>query len=390
MPYLILPVAAIGHVILWMALVNRLHGFGIHRRSIDLATGLCGLALVALPMAFVAIVWQHARSNVAAGDDFAWRIAWWYASGCALLCGMAAIHRIWLVLHRERSGVLLENHTTRVDVRRNNTAEYFAPGIPALLGRLPGNQALDLHVHEKQLVIPRLGTAADGLRIAHITDLHMSGRITKAYFEAAVERVNQLQPDLVAVTGDLVERDECLDWLPDTLGLLRATSGVFFVLGNHDRRVDQGRLAASLAKLPLVHLGGCWRQVAVRNTRIVLAGNELPWYGPAPNPEDCPKSDLANRPLRILLSHGPDQLDWAVDHDFDLVLAGHNHGGQVRLPAFGAILAPSRSGTRYAGGVFRRGQTVMHVSRGTSSLTPFRWNCPPEIALLILRAKQPQ
>ena len=388
MIYLLLAIAAIGHVILWTALVNRLHGLGIHRRSIDLATGLCGLMLLAVPIAFAAIVWQHSRTGVAPDTDHAWRIAWWYAYGCALLCGAAAIHGIWLAFHAERSGVLLENHTTRLNVRQHDTANYFAPGIPALLGRLPGNQVLDLRVHEKQLVMPRLSAAADGLRIAHITDLHMSGRIAKAYFEAVVEQVNQLQPDLVAITGDLVERDACLDWLPDTLGLLRAASGVFFVLGNHDRRVDQGRLQATMAKLPLVHLGGSWRQVVVRGTPIVLAGNELPWYGPAPNPDDCPASDSADRPPRILLSHGPDQLDWAVDHDFDLVLAGHNHGGQVRLPALGAILAPSRSGTRYAGGIFRRGQTVMHVSRGTSSLTPFRWNCPPEIALLILRAKQ--
>ena len=66
------------------------------------------------------------------------------------------------------------------------------------------------------------------------------------------------------------------------------------------------------------------------------------------------------------------------------MLAGHNHGGQVRLPLVGAILAPSLSGTRYACGTFRRGNTVLHVSRGTGSLTPFRWNCPPEIALLVL------
>jgi predicted MPP superfamily phosphohydrolase len=66
------------------------------------------------------------------------------------------------------------------------------------------------------------------------------------------------------------------------------------------------------------------------------------------------------------------------------MLAGHNHGGQVRLPLLGAILAPSLSGTRYASGAFRRDNTVLHVCRGSGSLTPFRWNCPPEIALLHL------
>ena len=99
---------------------------------------------------------------------------------------------------------------------------------------------------------------------------------------------------------------------------------------------------------------------------------------------DAPPRDAAGLPLRFLLAHGPDQFAWAQQNDFDLVLVGHNHGGQVRLPLLGAILAPSLSGTRYAGGVFRRGNTVMHVSRGTGSHTPLRWNCPPEVALLTL------
>jgi predicted MPP superfamily phosphohydrolase len=68
------------------------------------------------------------------------------------------------------------------------------------------------------------------------------------------------------------------------------------------------------------------------------------------------------------------------------MLAGHSHGGQVCLPLFGPILAPCLNGVRYASGAFRAGKTVMHVSRGTSCLTPLRFNCPPEIALLVLRA----
>jgi uncharacterized protein len=388
MPYLLLAIATIGHAIFWTAIVNRLHGLGIRRRSVDLATALCGFMLAVVPIAIAVLLWQHGSADIVAVRGLGGSIARSYVYACALFCGAAILHKIWLTFHAERAGVLLENHTTCVNVRVGSDTEYFAPGIPALLGRLPGNQALDLHVHEKQLVMPRLSPAADGLRIAHITDLHMSGRIAKAYFAAVVDQVNSLQPDLVAITGDLVECPACLDWLPDTLGRLHAPSGLFYVLGNHDRRVDQNVLKAALAKLGLVHVGGRWRQLVVRDALVVLAGNELPWFGPAPSAGDCPASESSEQPLRLLLAHGPDQFTWALDHDFDLMLAGHNHGGQVRLPAFGALLAPSRSGTRYAGGIFRRGQTVMHVSRGTSSLTPFRWNCPPEIALLVLRAKK--
>jgi predicted MPP superfamily phosphohydrolase len=87
-----------------------------------------------------------------------------------------------------------------------------------------------------------------------------------------------------------------------------------------------------------------------------------------------------------LLAHSPDQFGWAQANEVDLMLAGHNHGGQVCLPLLGPIVAPSLHGVRYGSGTFRAGNTVMHVSRGTSSLTPLRWNCPPEIAVLTLRA----
>jgi predicted MPP superfamily phosphohydrolase len=386
--YLLLILGAVGHTVLWLAVINRLHGLGIHRRSIDVATAASGLGLVALPLVVALVLWDCFRAGAIEAHGAAQYGVWTYVIACAMLGVFAALHRLWLAVHEERSGVLLANHTTRAALKRDAAKEHFAPGIPKLVGKLPGNQVLDLHIHEKQLEFPRLPAAADGLRIAHITDLHMSGRIAKPYFEHVADQVNALNPDLIAITGDLVEREECLSWLPDTLGRLRAAAGVFYVLGNHDRRIDQTALRTALATMPMEHLGGSWQQVVVRGAPILLAGNELPWYGPASHPNDCPQSDGAEQSLRILLAHGPDQFDWAVEHGFDLILAGHNHGGQVRLPALGAILAPSRSGTRYAGGVFRRGQTVMHVSRGTSSLAPLRWNCPPEIALLVLRRGQ--
>ena len=82
--------------------------------------------------------------------------------------------------------------------------------------------------------------------------------------------------------------------------------------------------------------------------------------------------------------HTPDQFDWAVNHGVDLALAGHTHGGQVCFPLLGAVASPSLYGTRFAGGTFRQGDTVMHVTRGISGETPLRWNCPPEIAVLEL------
>lgn len=384
MLFALLTLGAVGHVILWVALVNRLHAVGISRWLIDLLTGLCGVALAVLPLAVAGAVLRDSTAIGAMLPTVSWAAGWSYVALCAAVCIISLIQRWCLFWHPERHNALLANHTSHVDVRNLVAGDLAAPGIPALLSRLPSNQALTVSLHEKQLAIPRLPRTMDGLRIAHLSDLHMSGRITKAYFEQVVEQVNGLRPDLVAITGDIVERSRCLDWIPDTLGRLRAPGGVYYVRGNHDRHVERARLHAALIGAGLIYLGGCWRHVLVRDVPLVLAGNELPWFPPAADLSDCPPHDAAGLPLRILLSHSPDQFGWAQANDVDLMLAGHNHGGQVRFPLLGPILAPSLHGVRYASGAFRAGETVLHVSRGTSCLTPLRYNCPPEIALLVL------
>jgi predicted MPP superfamily phosphohydrolase len=380
---LLLILAALGHVIFWAAAVNRIHGVGIDRRGIDAVTAACGLAMALIPLPILLVLWQRYRGEPTFGGAVFWNMAWTYVCFCALFAVVAAVKRVWLVSHPERRGALAANHTQRKPFALDRASQADVPRLAAAISRLPLNEVFDLHLHEKRLVIPRMPAGAE-LRIAHVSDFHMSGRIPKEYFEHAVEEANRLEADLIAVTGDLVDNYRCVDWLPDTIGRLRAPAGVYFVRGNHDRRIRQQPLLEMIERLGVIHLNGAWRQRTIRDVPIVLAGNEIPWFRPAPDLADAPPRDASGLPLRFLLAHGPDQFTWAQQNDFDLVLAGHNHGGQVRLPLLGAILAPSLSGTRYAGGVFRRGNTLMHVSRGTGSHTPLRWNCPPEVALLTL------
>ncbi len=121
---------------------------------------------------------------------------------------------------------------------------------------------------------------------------------------------------------------------------------------------------------------------------VVLAGNELPWFKPAADLGQCPPTVNGKRPLRVVLSHSPDQLGWARTHDCDLMLAGHTHGGQIRLPGIGPILSPSLHGSRHASGTFYYEPTVLHVSRGIAGTRPLRLNCPPEVAHLVCTAKE--
>ena len=151
-------------------------------------------------------------------------------------------------------------------------------------------------------------------------------------------------------------------------------------------RADVKRLRQVLNQCGLIDLGGCWKQIEVCGEPIVLAGNELPWLMPAADMSDCPPRSADGGPLRIILAHSPDQLQWARAQDADLLLAGHTHGGQIRLPLIGPIFSPTAAGVKYASGLFFAPPTIMHVTRGLSGELPIRLNCPPEMAHLVLHA----
>jgi predicted MPP superfamily phosphohydrolase len=89
--------------------------------------------------------------------------------------------------------------------------------------------------------------------------------------------------------------------------------------------------------------------------------------------------------FRILLSHSPDRFYRAVKWGIDLVLAGHNHGGQIRLPVVGAVFMPSIYSRRFDRGFFRRGRTLMYASDGVAGKQPVRYGCPPEVTRFVLR-----
>ncbi len=372
----------VGHVVLWVSFVNRLHAWPIRRILIDTLTLVSGAAIVAVPLLLVADYANHGRTSWPPTSIRVVLLP--YAACCALVAVASLADWLFFCTRVQPCDALLKNHTFVIKFAETGGPPIVAEGVPGWLSRLPGNEATQLSVHDKRLGIPRLSPVHEGLRIAHLSDLHMSGRITKHYFAEVASQTNALNPDLIVITGDLFDRDQCLDWIGETLAKLHAPHGVFFVLGNHDQRVDYFRAVDLLIEAGLTYIGGRWLELEIAGEAVVIAGNELPWFPPAADPRTMPPRRPSGLPLRILLSHSPDEFHWAEQADFDLVLAGHTHGGQIRIPLFGAIVAPSRQGTKYASGIFQRGETVMHVSRGTSHLAPLRWNCPPELAVIQL------
>lgn len=375
--------ALIGHLALWVGVFGRMHAIGLRRRTVHVLDFLLLLPLLGAPAA--ALAWLIRPLPDAPWAEIArssGRIYLWACAGMAVLAGVVWW---WRRLGRPPAQFLHCQHTV-VDVARRLDELPCAGWWTRTLARIPGNEILQLEVNEKALVVPRLSPALDGLTIVHFSDLHWCGNLTPPFFEFAVAQVNAWDADLVAITGDLLDREACLPWIGAILGRVVSRCGTFCVRGNHDRDLRADALILRhLTAAGLQPLGGQTHRLQVRGQPLLLAGNECPWFRPAP--ALCGDSAAERDPgeLRILLSHSPDQIEWARAHGFDLMLAGHTHGGQIRLPLIGPIVANSLYGVKYASGVFFVRPTLLHVSRGLSEREPFRWNCRPELTRLVLR-----
>ncbi len=248
---------------------------------------------------------------------------------------------------------------------------------------LPGNESLMCEQVDVGIRLERLPRHLEGMTILLLSDLHFTGKIGLDYYHQAVEHTNKLKPDLIFVTGDIVDRYDCIDDAAAVLSELRAQHGVFFVLGNHDLRADPLAVRTALSKAGLTDVGGRVVRLPVDGIAFLIGGNELPWLGPAPDFSAAVNGDRQS-PLRFLLAHTPDQFSWAVRQGVDLMLAGHTHGGQICLPWLGPIIAPSARGIRFAHGLHYRRPTAMYVTRGLAGEFPVRYFCPPELTRIIL------
>src|SRR5690606_5435621 len=122
----------------------------------------------------------------------------------------------------------------------------------------------------------------------------------------------------------LIDKEACLDWLPETFGRLQAKHGVYFILGNHDKRLrDVPALRKRLTQCGLIDVGGRAAMREINGVEVHLAGNELPWFPLRAAPEVFVPEARESSVFRILLSHTPDQYFWARERNYQLMLAGH-------------------------------------------------------------------
>jgi uncharacterized protein len=260
------------------------------------------------------------------------------------------------------------------------------------LGAIAARSALgSVTVERVEIALRRLHPHLDGTTLVQITDLHVGPTIGRAKVAEVVARTNALKPDIIAITGDLVDGTVAdLREAVAPLGELRARHGTFFVTGNHEYFSGAAAWVEELGRLGIKVLRNERVRIGEGDATFDLAGTDdrsAARYQLDGHGEDLARA-LAGRDVSrpvVLLAHQPRTVFDAADLGVDLQLSGHTHGGQIWPWGF---LVRLQQG--FLAGLARHRDTLIYVSRGTGYWgPPMRLGAPPELAQIILKATAP-
>jgi predicted MPP superfamily phosphohydrolase len=261
-----------------------------------------------------------------------------------------------------------------------------AVAAAAVVGGYTLVEPLWLEVTRTRIHVRGLHPDLAGFRIALLTDMHAGEGTPLWLIRRAAKLAMRERPDLVALTGDFAADDaESFGPVLDALSSLRAPHGVWAVPGNHDYTVGIERWHRELRRYP--HIRDLTNEAVVETVgqaRLCVAGVDDYSHG-QPTLETLPPPE--ERDFTLLLAHNPDQGERArrADDAVDLIVSGHTHGGQVRLPGVGAVKNPAEREDLYEEGLRRRPWTQVYTSRGVGTVhLPIRLLCRPEVAVLEL------
>jgi hypothetical protein len=236
-----------------------------------------------------------------------------------------------------------------------------------------------MEVTHTDVAVSGLPPALEGLRIGLLTDVHRSQLVPDEDVDAAVTLLMNERPDLIVLGGDYVTWGDRRFVVPaaEALARLAAPQGVFGILGNHD---DDHDMPAALMKNGVQMLKDARTRLTIKHETLDIVGIRF-WTKRASDIATLTRGAAATT---MLLAHDPRRLAEAAGLGIPLVLSGHTHGGQVVLPLVGAVAARKFP---VVAGIGRRERTTMFVSRGIGTIyVPMRINCPPEVAVLTLKA----
>jgi predicted MPP superfamily phosphohydrolase len=312
---------------------------------------------------------------------------WWPSWGRGIAITWALLSLCWVVgypalwiwsrMGREHSPA------RRLFFKTAYTAVLATP--PAVVGYGVFIERHQLFLREQKLVFPDLPPDLDGLRLVQLTDIHLSPFLSRAELQRAVDMANETRAHVALITGDLITtiRDPLNDCL-DILTGLRADGGVFGCMGNHEIYAHaENYLERAAARKGMRFLRRRSEPLRFGNAILNIAGVD---YQRQRRPYLVGAEKLVMpEAFNVLLSHNPDVFPVAAQKGYPLTIAGHTHGGQIRLEILHVDLNPGHFYTPYVDGLYQQGPASIFVSRGIGTIAvPARVGAPPEVALLRL------
>jgi len=351
--------------------------------------------IVAVRM-FSGSLWGISRTPYIA-PWIAWQLLGWIFCGlvAAYILGKAVWRSGGWAVRKLRSTPTAEppNRPTALSRRQflaRATYAYAAAGLGVSAYGIWSAERLPL-ITRRTLLFPDLPPGLNGIRIAHLSDVHAGIHMSEEKMRAIVAQTNALGADLIVQTGDMIDISQ--SFIPDYVRAFRdlhAPLGVVTVLGNHDRYTGQDAVIKGVRDAGQVFVRNGAHVIERGGAALALVGIDDPrnWRADDPQDDDLEAALRLTPPskdaFRILLAHRPGAFDGAAPRAIPLTLAGHIHGGQFYLPVVG--WSPGRLITKYVMGHFSQGASQLYVSRGIGVVgVPLRVFVPPEIALFELR-----
>lgn len=257
-------------------------------------------------------------------------------------------------------------------------------------------QNTELQVSSYDIVDSKIPKEFNEYKIIQISDFHNTK--SKKLTDDLVNEIKKQKPNIIVITGDFIDSKKTdIDISISFIKRIKDISPIYFITGNHEASIsDYETLKTKLKKENVIILDNKNEVLEIANSKINLIGVNDPnmSYHPEATDSDKISSELSEanydkNNYSILLSHRPELFNTYVDNELDLVLTGHAHGGQIRIPIIGGLVSPNQGFLpKYTSGIFKKDNTSMIVSRGIgNSIIPFRINNRPELVIVQLKTK---